>query len=1450
MADGIELATEWVTILPETAMLVKKLKEFKPPPIPVELLITKKSAETTATQAAKTVDKTMTAQAKKTGENVGEALSTGVVKAEPQVKKASDAVGNAIKQSVVKKGKEAGEASGQAMADGITKAKGAVTKAERAVADARRNEANIESRISQIERNIQRYRDQTAAASSKVAKLEADNNNLRAQSSKEAATQIAANERQIAQMQQQNEARSNRIIAAQANRDRLANTQANAASRTANAVDSMAAKEAALANAIALANDPLNEQSKRLKDGGQATGGMIGGLASLGRQLLVTTGLFTGALGLGGAITSVLRTGNQFQDSMNKISGITQATGAQMEQINQKARDLGRDFTLPATSANDAATAMLELTKAGFTLQQSMDAAKGALQLAAAAGIDAGEAAKITGTTLNAFGLEAKDASKVTDLLANAANKFPGEMTDFGYSLSQAGAVAKSFGINVEDTTTALGILAQAGIKSSDAGTLIKTMLLSLTDQGKPAQAAIKTLGLELYDQAGKFKGIEYVYKRLGEASKTMTEEQYQAATATLFGTDAARFSGLAAGKAAPNWDEMRKAMDRTGTAADVANARIQGLPGAMEKLKNAGQSLSLTLYDAIQEPLKNIVTWVAKVVLAFDDWLNGPAAKWIKDHKELLKEVGVALGTFVGVLAAVKVATLAWAGAMAILDAIISANPISLVIIAIAALIAGVVAAYRNVEWFRKGVDAVWGAIKAAVVTAWPVIKAVLEAWWGYVKFMWNNVFVPFAKWFASDMWPKIVTAFKLGWEGTKIVWEAIKTTALFLWHNVIEPAAAGIAAAWKVAWTSVQIAFAFGKKAFELIADVAMWLWHNIMEPVWNALKTGWEAVWSGIKFAFEVGKTGFDLVATAALWLWHTIFEPVWDALKAGWNAVFEFLKPIWEGIKGGISAVGDVAKSIASGIKSAWEGLVNVFKAPMHAIGNILAGIPDEFFGVKLEFASDIRGWGKTLQNLAVGGIVKGPGSGTSDSILGIGANGIPTARVSNGEGVVPADVLQTPLGKMLFAMLLGGLPGFDSGGTVGGGRNDGLNPGAGYLSDTIKKLWPQITDIGGRRSEDGLGEHSSGNAIDIMIPNWSSSSGSALGTQIAGWLATNKDQLGLNGMIWQQKSYGYGGSFTQGKGLEDRGSPTQNHMDHIHAILGSGRGVNAQSVGLPTGQLMPTTGMSAGASSALSGSYGTTKSGAYSGPGSYVVDPKKVREAEDRVQDRTRQRDLAQQRLNEFEADRKAGKNVKESTIQNARNQLEKFTRELEESTTDLETVRQGEFKKSPKGKRGSGSGDGGPGETNWSDVGKMIFSGFLEGTGLDGSLFSNPFEWPTVKSGMAGLNFLGGFIGGPRNPDGTPADSNGGLTMMPGVDSGGGGLIDAGGSMLAGIGDAAGVQSMAPAQNDMVMSGATGGGGPSFDLRGANLGVSPQDFENKIDNMTAASKRYPTLPTN
>lgn len=301
---------------------------------------------------------------------------------------------------------------------------------------------------------------------------------------------------------------------------------------------------------------------------------------------------------------AVLDVGMDYTRTMNTMQAVTGATADQLAKAGAAARALGNDMSLPGTSANDAAAAMTELAKGGFTVQQSMEAARGSLQLAAAAGISAAQAATIQSQALQAFGLSAADASKMSDTLANAANASSAEITDVAAAMAQAGTVANQFGLSAQDTAAAIALLANNGIKGSDAGTLLKTSLLALTDQGNPAQGAIKELGLAVYDAGGKFVGMRTLMDQLGAASKRMTPEAYQAATATLFGSDAMRMAGVAAKDGAKSYDSMRESINRQGAAADVAAARMRGLPGASENFKNAVEALRLKVYDFVEGPL------------------------------------------------------------------------------------------------------------------------------------------------------------------------------------------------------------------------------------------------------------------------------------------------------------------------------------------------------------------------------------------------------------------------------------------------------------------------------------------------------------------------------------------------------------------------------------------------------------------------------------------------------------------------------------------------------------------------------------------------------------------------------------------------------------------------------------------------------------------------------
>jgi TP901 family phage tail tape measure protein len=350
-------------------------------------------------------------------------------------------------------------------------------------------------------------------------------------------------------------------------------------------------------------------------DGKVASGlrGLQGPLGSTakGIGLAVAGGIGLAAIGF----KQVIDIGIEYQNSLNTLQAVSHATGDQMARVGATAKALGSDMSLPATSAADAAAAMTELAKGGLSVDQAMTAAKGTLQLAAAAQIDAAQAATIQSQALNAFGLSADNAGHVSDVLANAANAASGEITDFAQAMSQVGAVAHQFGLSIDETTTALGLFANAGIKGSDAGTLIKSALLALANPSGPAKKAIHALGLETYDATGKFVGLKSIFDQLHDASGRMTDAQYQQATATVFGSDAVRLAGVAAGTTGEQWDSMASAIGHAGGASEVAAAKTKGLGGAIEAFKSQIETVQIDAFEKIGPFLEAGVRQAANAV-------------------------------------------------------------------------------------------------------------------------------------------------------------------------------------------------------------------------------------------------------------------------------------------------------------------------------------------------------------------------------------------------------------------------------------------------------------------------------------------------------------------------------------------------------------------------------------------------------------------------------------------------------------------------------------------------------------------------------------------------------------------------------------------------------------------------------------------------------------------
>lgn len=1090
--------------------------------------------------------------------------------------------------------------------------------------------------------------------------------------------------------------------------------------------------------------------------GGSAATGIASSLKRLAPML--------GGLSILGGLKSSLSEGMDFTSALNMMGGVTKATGDQLQQVSAIARQLGSDVSLPGVSATTAAQAMTELAKGGFSVQQSMDAARGTLQLAGAAGIDAATAATIQADALHAFGLTAKDAGYAADVLANVANASTGEITDFAAGFQQAGAVASQFGLTIDDTAAALGTLANQGIKGSDAGTLIKSSLLAITDQGKPAQGAIKELGLTLYNAEGQFVGMRSMMDQLGQAAKRMSPEMYQAATNTLFGSDAARLAGVAAKEGAAGFDTLKEAVNKQGGAADMAAARTQGLPGAWANFQNTLDNVKLSIYDMIQGPLTGLLNKLSSI------------PDFVTRNADAFK---IAAGVITTLLVP---ALVAWSVAQAR---------------ALATSIVGAVTGLIG-SWTAMA-GAISSAAAAAATYAITIARGVAAS-------------------IVSGL-TAMVAAFRNLSIGTRI--------------------AAAAQAAFNIVMTANPIGLIVTAIAAVVAGLVYFFTQTELGQKIWKGFTEYLKIAWEAIKIAFKVA----------------------WDFIGGIWDSMVSGAGMVWNGIKEKFTAVVDFVKGlpgmIGNAAKGMWDGITNAFRSMIDGLKRMWNGLADKLsFTTPTWLPGDLGGKTFSLPKFASGGRVYGPGSGRSDSILGYPA----MVAVSNGEYVINAKSAAKYL-PLLNALNAGAIPGF---------ANGGLTPHATEMKSVISRMFG-ISNIGGYREPDGYNEHSTGNALDVMIPNSDTEQGKALGDAITAWALKNAKAIGLTGAIWRQTSYGYGNGFDgTGKSMPDRGNPTANHFDHVHLFMND---APDKSLSLSSAQSVSS---SIGSATSAGGSSYRAATSAELSSASGRVDSanKAVTQAQQRVDDRTFNRDQAQKRL---DAARAAGKDTTqaEEMLRRADRELadaninlaEKRDKaaEAEQAYTDLQTNG-----KLVPNKSGSDSTSAGSSSEPGKDFGQMFVSGLMESIGLDGSLFSNPMEWPTIKSAMAGVNWLGKLFSGQGSDATAVADTSasgggtvGGFASGAADAVGLGGLLSAipkpsqftsGSPALApgefnpavaggtAVAAAPGMSAFAPPPNPA----AAGQNAPQVDnsinFQGP-VGMAPADIENKVTSMQTARTR-------
>ena len=718
----------------------------------------------------------------------------------------------------------------------------------------------------------------------------------------------------------------------------------------------------AQANQSATALQKIGATGEKLKTVGD-------NISSAGEKMLPAT---AAVAGLG---TAAVTTAANFESSMSQVQATMGITKDSMSTVNGEsvntmnalsnlAKEMG---SKTAFSASECAEALNYLALAGYNTQEMTDTLPTVLNLAAAGGLDLASASDMVTDAMSALGLGVSDAETMVDQMSKTASTTNTSVAQLGEGILTIGATAKSVKGGTAELNTALGILANNGIKGAEGGTHLRNIILSLQNPTDKAADAMKTLGVDVYDSQGNMRSMNDILGDLNKSMDGMTSEEKANIISTIFNkTDLSSVNALLA-NTGDTWDSLQQSITNSGGAAQqMADTQLDNLQGQLTILKSALEGLAISFGELLMPAIKSIVT----AVQGFVDKLNSMdegTKKVIVTIALIVAAIGPvlivigkvisAVGTIMtivpkiaGVINTVKTAFMA-------LNTTMLANPIFLIIAAIAALVAAFIYLWNNCDGFRQFWIDLWENVKQVAITVWNAIKAFFSQVWEAIKTIFSTVF--------EVIKTLVTTYFNLYKTIIETVINVIKTVITTVW-NAIKGVFTTV---FNVIKTLVTTYFNIYKTIIQtvltVIKTVITTVWNTIktvVTTVMNAIKTVFTTIWNAIKTIIGAVVSGIKALITGD-------FQGVKNAITTIMNTIKSTISTIWNTIK---STVSTVLGAIKSAVTSVFSGIVNAIK---NAMSNVLNAVKNGFSNVKNHItglASQAVTWGKDL----VMGIVNG------------------------------------------------------------------------------------------------------------------------------------------------------------------------------------------------------------------------------------------------------------------------------------------------------------------------------------------------------------------------------------------------------------------------------------------------------------------------------------------
>lgn len=642
-----------------------------------------------------------------------------------------------------------------------------------------------------------------------------------------------------------------------------------------------------------------------------------------------------------------------------------------MDTLSALAKKMGSET---AFSASECAEALNYLALAGYDTQQMCDTLPTVLNLAAAGGIDLAAASDMVTDAMSALGMGVDEAGTMVDQMAKTASTTNTSVAQLGEGILTIGATAKTVKGGTAELNTALGILANNGIKGAEGGTHLRNVILSLQNPTDKAAACMEQLGLDVYDSEGNMRSLNDILGDLNTSMDGMTAAEKSNIIGQIFNkTDLSSVNALLANTGS-TWDDLQQSIiDSGGAAQQMADTQLDNLQGQLTILKSALEGLAISFGELLLPAIKMIVGWVQQFV----DWLNGmdEGTKKVITTVALLaaalgpvliviRKVVSAVGTIMTIVPKVAGVINTVKTAFAALNTTMLANPIFLIIAAITALVAAFIYLWNTNEDFRQFWINLWENVKEVAIAVWEAIKNFFSAAWETIsstaQAVWNGI-----KDFFSGLWKGIKTIFSTVVEMIKTIFstvvEVIKTiitTYFNIYKTIITTVLNAIKTVFTTVWNGIKTVVTTVVTAIQTFITTAWNAIKNTVTTVLNAIKAVITTVWNAIKSAVTSVVNGIKSTITS---VWNGIKSTVSSVVNSIKNTVTTVFNNIWNGIKG---TMGKIVSSIKEGFNNAisfitslpskalqWGkdmimGIVNGIKSCIGAVGDAVSSVANK------------------------------------------------------------------------------------------------------------------------------------------------------------------------------------------------------------------------------------------------------------------------------------------------------------------------------------------------------------------------------------------------------------------------------------------------------------------------------------------------------------------------